>query len=212
VTQPASLVITLNSIRRSNVGKMITKRFIPLLIVLAVVLSSTAVFAKMKMKQPPPPNGEALTGTLYLFQKTPVPEMNAPWPIVQGGSWGHMRYNLWGDDFNFIFQGHKLQPETSYTLIYYSDPWPGTNLICLGSGTANGGSNLNIIGFDVDIQTSLPAEYDANYVPMPPSGAVGAKIWLVLSNDVDCVNRQMIGWNPDSYLFEYNLINFEYRP
>jgi hypothetical protein len=186
--------------------KIITKRLIPLLVALAVILSSTLVFAKKN--QSPPPNGEVRTGTVYLFQKTAA---EGPWPIVEGGSWGDMKYNLWGDKFNFMFQGRKLQSRTDYTLIYYPDPWPGTNLICLGSGVSNGGGNLNIFDFEFDIGTSLPAEYDANYMPISPSGAVGAKIWLVLSSDVDCVNRQMTGWNPDSYLFEYNLINFELR-
>ncbi|MBE0427896.1 MAG: hypothetical protein IBX72_14780 [Nitrospirae bacterium] len=189
--------------------KIITKRFISLFIALAVILSSTLVFAKKN--QTPPPNGEARTGTLYLFQKTSA---EGPWPIVEGGSWGNMKYNLWGDKFNFMFQGRKLQPGMSYTLIYYPDPWPGTGLICLGSGVANRGGNLNIFDFDFDIGTSLPADYDANYTPLFPSGAVGAKIWLVLSSDVVCDGdeREMTGWNPDSYLFEYNLINFEFRP
>ena len=186
--------------------KIIMKRFIFLFVAFAVILSSTLVFAKKN--QTPPPNGEARTGTLYLFQKT---SDEGPWPIVQGGAWGDMKYNLWGDKFNFMLQGRKLQPGMSYTLIYYPDPWPGTNLFCLGSGVANGGGNLNIFDFDFDIGTSLPAVYDANYTPIAPSGAVGAKIWLVLSSDVDCSSRYMIGWNPDQYLFEYNLINFELR-
>ena len=37
----------------------------------------------------------------------------------------------------------------------------------------------------------------------------GAKIWLVLSSDVDCDMAYMIGWNPTEYLFEYDLINFD---
>jgi hypothetical protein len=36
-----------------------------------------------------------------------------------------------------------------------------------------------------------------------------AKIWLVLSSDVDCENAKMIGWNPTAYLFEYDLITFD---
>ena len=59
--------------------------------------------------------------------------------------------------------------------------------------------------------TSLPARGDANFAAVYPSGAVGAKLWLVLSSDVDCNARQMIQWNPEKYLFEFNLINFEYR-
>ena len=46
----------------------------------------------------------------------------------------------------------------------------------------------------------MPAEYDINE---------GAKIWLILSSDVDCENSKMIGWNPTEYLFEHNLIYYE---
>ena len=128
----------------------------------AVVFSSALAVAKPG--QQPPPNGEVRTGNLYLFQKTAADE--GPWPIVQGGSWGNLRYNLWGEDFNFIFKGRNLARGTGYTLIYYPDPWPGNGLICLGSGVANGGGNLSISDFDFDIGTSLPADYDANYSPI----------------------------------------------
>jgi hypothetical protein len=109
-------------------------------------------------------------------------------------------------------------------LIYYPDPWPGKGLICLGSGQANPAGILTIVDQDFGIRTSLPAKYDENWAPIFPSGAVGAKIWLVLSSDVDCRDEEltptpvngiripattMLGWNPHSYLFEYTLINFE---
>jgi hypothetical protein len=32
--------------------------------------------------------------------------------------------------------------------------------------------------------------------------------WLILSSDLDCTAKKMIGWNPTEYLFEYNLIRF----
>jgi hypothetical protein len=158
-----------------------------------------------------------------------------PWPIFpDDGMWGRLNYNLWGDTFKFSFSGRGLPPETDYTLIYYPDKWPGNGLICLGSGATtpawdkgkslgksghgghgsskHKGGNLNIHG-NVEMDTSLPAEYDANFKPMDPSGAVGAKIWLVLSDDVQCSNGpQMLNWNPTEYLFEYNLIVFEHRP
>ena len=187
--------------------EIIIKRFLFLFVAFTVVFSTALAIAKPS--QQPPPNGETRTGTLYLFQKTAAEQ--GPWPIVQGGSWGDLKYSLWGKTFNFMLKGRNLSPGTSYTLIYYADPWPGDGLICLGSGVANGGGNLNISNFNFDIGTSLPADYDANYNPVYPSGAVGAKIWLVLSDDVDCGNQYMIGWNPDQYLFEYNLINFELR-
>jgi len=49
---------------------------------------------------------------------------------------------------------------------------------------------------------SIPKEYDDNYEK-------GAKVWLVLSSDVDFDDQQMIGWNPSEYLFEYDLISYE---
>jgi hypothetical protein len=183
-----------------------------------MIFSSTLVFSDSIHSSSP--NGEARMGVVYLFQKT-EPTEGGPWPIVQGGAWGMMRYTLWGETFNFHFKGRKLQPGVSYTLIYYPDPWPGNNLICLGSGVANEDGNIRIADHNFDIQTSLPApDVDANFAPVYPSGAVGAKIWLVLSSDVDCegdeqveppIDPQMTGWNPDQYLFEYNLINFEYQ-
>lgn len=161
----------------------------------------------------PPPNGEERSGVLYLFEKTPLPAdpQSGPWPIVQGGAWGILRHNLWGEDFRFDFHGRNLGPHTEYTLIYYPDPWPGAGLICFAAGRSTAAGNLSMADFDFEIGTSLPAQGDANFSANYPSGAVGAKIWLVLSSDVDCNARQMIDWKPAKYLFEFNLINFEHR-
>lgn len=172
------------------------------------------------------PPGSNKIGILYLVEKTPLSntEKVGPWPIVPNGAWGKMSYSLWGPTFDFVFHGRRLVPDQDYTLVYYPDPWPGEQLICLGNARANKGGNLLIKGRQA-INTSLPADYDANWTPCGDgapveciSGAVGAKIWLVLSSDVDCVGDenvdppvppQMIGWNPTEYLFEYNLINFQ---
>ena len=171
-------------------------------------------------------------GRLFLFQKcddSGCPTIQGPWPILPGTNRsGKLEYSLWGDKFKFSFSGHGLTPAANYTLIYYPDPWPGVSgLICLGSGQSTPdkppkgkgkgkseqkGGNIEIHG-KADIKTSLPAFYDANYKPTSSSGAVGAKIWLVLTDDVQCTEKpQMVKWNPASYLFEYNLIVFEYRP
>ncbi len=191
--------------------------------ILAILLTVTPSFADN-------PPGSNKVGILYLFEKTPLQSTGlpvGPWPIVPDGAWGSMSYNLWGPAFDFVFHGRRLVPGGEYTLIYYPDDWPGENLICLGSGMANGGGNILIKGRKA-IGTSLPADYDANWTPCGQgdptaclSGAVGAKIWLVLSSDVDCVGDkdkqppippQMTGWNPTEYLFEYNLINFQFVP
>jgi len=91
-----------------------------------------------------------------------------------------------------------LEVDAEYTLIYYPDPWPGTGLICLGSGMADEEGNVHIAN---SLNTgSLPTEADENE---------GAKIWLVPSSCVDCEARVWVGgWNPTEYLFEYDLITF----
>ena len=127
-----------------------------------------------------------------------------------------MTYNLSGANFNFVFDGHKLVPQGDYTLIYYPDllpanPWPRTGVICLGSDIANNGGNVHIAAA-VDTGSNLPAAYDTNSTMNADYGKAGAKIWLVESSAVDCGTGVMSGWNPTEYLFEGDLINFEYMP
>ena len=91
-----------------------------------------------------------------------------------------------------------MEPRVDYTLIYYPDPWPGEGLICFGSAAARGNGKVQIKAI-VDMST-FPNE--------------GAKIWLVLSDDVACGDPdanppepgEMIGWNPTEYLFEHDLM------
>jgi hypothetical protein len=162
---------------------------------------------------------ETKVGNLFLFQKCDdlgCPTEAGPWPILPTGRWGQLKYNLLGDKFKFSFEGKKLARNTAYTLIYYPDPWPGDNLICLGSRKSSSAGNLQING-SREILTGLPIPDDANFLPQGTSGAVGAKIWLVRSADVDCVGSsteppRMTGWTPQDYLFEGNLIVYQYQP
>ena len=144
--------------------------------------------------------GSSNNGHLYVFEKNP-----ADWTIVEGGAWGKMLYNQSGPTLDFVFNGHRLNTGQEYTLIYYPDPWPGNNLVCFGSGTAD------LLG-DVTIKENkailedLPLASDDNF-------GTGAKIWLVLPADVNCPNRTMSGWTPGDYLFEYNLfLTYTYSP
>lgn len=141
-------------------------------------------------------SGKSNVAHLYLCEK------NETWDIVENGSWGKMKYLINGPEFRFVFNGHGLEPNWNYTLIYYPDPWPGINLSCLGMGKADVDGNIHIKE-SIDIG-DLPNESDENFPD-------GAKIWLVVSEDVDCVNRYMIGWQPQEYLFEHNLINYLYN-
>jgi hypothetical protein len=166
------------------------------IIALAVFIAAPAVFADHPARKVP--NGQAgnsNTAHLYLYEKDPT-----TWEIVDKGAWGKMRYRLAGEMFDFVFNGHKLEAGMMYSLIYYPDPWPGNGLICIGSAMADDEGNVHLEG--LADTGDLPADYDDNYM-------VGAKIWLVLSADVDCDMQYMIGWNPAEYLFEYDLITFD---
>lgn len=176
------------------------KKLILLLMVCAVAVS--LVTASAVMAAGPEKGARGLKGQagnsnvafIELWEKD-----TSTWEIIADGAWGKMKYNLAGPTFNFVFNGHGLEAGSAYTLIYYQDPWPGSDLICLGDGTVNDYGDIHIMG-SVDTG-DLPAEKDGNYPD-------GAKIWLVLSDDVDCENQYMTGWNPSEYLFEYDLITF----
>ena len=145
--------------------------------------------------------GKSNIGHLYLYEK------DSDWNIVEEPSWGKMKYNLSGDELKFVFNGHDfvydLETEQSYSLIYYPDPWPGDagdGLIILGEGTVNEEGNVHIMG-----------SIDTGDLPYPEDENEGAKIWLVLSDDLPSdaeTNPYWDAWNPESYLFEYDLINF----
>lgn len=79
--------------------------------------------------------------------------------------------------------------------------------MCLGSGTADTNGNLHIEGNYPGL-CDLPNPFIDENSPM-------AKIWLVLSGDVDCDSRMFKSdingnyfWNPGDYLFESNLIKY----
>jgi len=137
--------------------------------------------------------GKSNIAHLYLHEKYPD-----TWEIVEDGAWGKMKYNLSGSEFDFVFNGHDLEPGFDYTLIYYPDPWPGSGLICLGNGTVNEEGDIHIA-----------ESVDTGDLPIATDENLGAKIWLVLSDDVDCENAEMIGWTPIEYLFEYDVITFD---
>ena len=90
-----------------------------------------------------------------------------------------------------------LHPKTTYSVIYYSDPWNGTGgrellrFTSVNNGRGQGSTT-------VSTWQSIPYATDANY-------PVGGKIWLVPSSDYS--GGQMIAWNPTNYLFETGLVN-----
>ena len=143
--------------------------------------------------------------TLMLYEKNP-----STWDIVPDGAYGEMLYGTERPTFCFSLCAWGLQPNQDYTLIYYPDPkpqdpqWPPSGVICLGEATSDQHGRLQLqVQYTDDLNIGdLPKEYDDNY-------PTGAKIWLVLSSDVDCGNQTMTAWNPTEYLFENNLITYD---
>lgn len=135
---------------------------------------------------------------LYLYEKDP-----STWEIVEDGARGKLRYNLCGAEFEYGFNGHGLEANTNYSLIYYPEPqttWPW-GVTVIDGGMTNNGGNINLAG-SVDLGMDLTGPAD----PYNPEG--GAKIWLVLTADINA-SSQLAGWNPAEYLFENNLIKYD---
>jgi len=176
------------------------KKRILIALVVVLALAATASMVWAKGGGPTGPSGKSNVGHLYLREKDP-----ATWEIVEHGAWGKMKYKLSGPAFDFVFNGHELNPGGDYTLIYYPDydggnPWPRVDIRCLAHGAANEEGNIHLAEA-VELNSNLPMSYDYN---------TGAKIWLVESSAVECEpTNTMSGWNPTEYLFEYDLINYE---
>ena len=142
--------------------------------------------------------------TVYLYEKNPE-----TWEVIGNGAVAMLKYKPEADKFYFQLMGRKLRPETDYTLIYYPDPWPGNNLICLGSGTSDLEGKLRINGYDCPASPDYSEPQSTGNLPYPPPDDEneGAKLWLVLSADVDC-GVKMTNWRPEEYLFEMVWIFF----
>lgn len=150
------------------------------------------------------PNNES--GDLYLYAKD-----SSTWEVIEGVGRAKMHYSSEGTVFEYELAGFNLKSETDYSLIYYPDPWPGNGLICLGEGKSYEGGKLYMK--DSKDTGDLPRIYDWNHPDNEGESTTtrdgGAKIWLVLSSDVDCISQKMTGWNPSEYLFEDETIVFD---
>lgn len=153
---------------------------IAIIVLALVLLLGLGAMPVMAAKGDTPANDEPFT--LYLYEK------DVDWNIVWDGAWGKMSFELDGATLDFVFNGHKLDKKTDYSLIYYPEPqttWPHPVEV-IASGTSNGGGNIHLAG-SADLGVSS-----------------GIKIWLVLSDDI--VNGKLSGWNPTEYLLEHNSI------
>lgn len=159
------------------------------LVVFLIAMTAIPAIAQDGEPKAPPRtrvHGKSNVGHLLLVKKT-----QDPWNPIWPEAFGVLKYNRWGPEFEYHFNGHKLQPDTDYSLIYYPEPqttwpWPVT---VIDSGMSDLDGNIHLkdsFNFNMDLNDD--------------------KIWLVLSGDI--VEGSLSGWNPDAYLFEYDLISY----
>jgi len=152
---------------------------------------------------------------------------------------GYLIYEQSSSDFNFCLKAEKLETSTEYSLIYYVDQpdrfdawggvYPSKTIISLRSGEDFESYHITnkmvfTIG-EVAIGHSLPhPDYDTNAytvnhdyrgAPNYYKYGTGAKMWLIPNTDlnddpVKNSNEVIVkSWNPDDYLFEDGLVNYE---
>lgn len=153
--------------------------------------------------------------TVELRAKNP-----ADWTVV-GDAKGTLTYNLVSPTFEYEFEATGLTVG-SYSLIYYADKqdrfveWGGDNPGALiAEFTTDDEGNISEEGSQ-NLAMNLPHANDwngsaeANYCDEDGYDLCrGAKIWLVPSISYDVSGKKLIGWNPESYLFETDLITYD---
>ncbi len=163
----------------------------------------------------------------YLGTRTLVLEdKDSNWNVIPDMMQGTLTYNTTGQSFTGTFEADGLAVITDYALIYYADKdprfqeWGGANpgaviaiLLSNGSGSINAAINT-------DLNMDLPSSPDWNINPSPNycdgnngkddyNTCAGAKIWLVPTSDLTGgSNLPLVSWNPSTYLFETDLINY----
>ena len=92
------------------------------------------------------------------------------WTLTRNAPRGKMKYNMWGETFNFTFKGIKLSPNTAYTLLYYNESGV-SDIIQLGEGVTD---RRGRVYFENSVDTcSMPAgdddltEYGARILLVP---------------------------------------------
>ena len=195
------------------------KKVLFVLVVAALVLAlPTAVLAAKPDKGLKGLMGQAGNSNVAFVE---LWEKDANWEIVEEGAWGKLKYNLEGPTFDFVFNGHGLEIDTEYSLIYYADTedryvdWGGDNPGALiASGSSNEWGDIHLMG-PVELDIDLPHLDDANgyyydYTQAPDyyDNGTGAKIWLVPSDCYDAGAKKVDTWSPTRFLFETDLITY----
>lgn len=126
-------------------------------------------------------------------------------PITGDGIYGILSYDCKAQKFNYTFEAYGLTPSTNYSLIYYADPWPGSNGVLIATFTTDAYGDIAPTSGSVELNMDIPNPSDANYPDH-------AKIWLVPSSDYSTTtpgtSGSMGAWHPDNYLFDMRPMNY----
>ena len=179
-----------------------------IILISILALSLISIVPVLAAKPENKPNKAATNGLskgkndhLYLYEKDPE-----TWEIEEEPAWAKMNINTNND--KFVFNAHKLEPETEYALICYKEDWPGTGSLILGNATSDENGNVHIKG-TINYDDLPVSQYDTD--GDQEMDTEGTKIWLVLASDIQRAEvmeeTEMTAWQPMEYLFEFDLIN-----
>jgi len=151
------------------------------------------------------PDGDGITTTIYQvpeFTTLALNNKDSSWDEIDGDNIeGTLVFETMKTTFDYSLDATGLATSTDYCLIYYADPWAGDHPgAWIGTVTTDGSGVISTTG-SKNLAMNLPSEPDENYLD-------GAKIWLVLASDYDTNTQEMTAWNPDSYLFEHELVAY----
>lgn len=134
------------------------------------------------------------TDVLHMY----LTDENGNWALTHDAPKGKLKYNLWGDMFDFSFKGIKLTPDTDYTLVYYwKNAYETYDFLVLGDGLTDHSGHIY---FENTLDTcSMPSSYDS-------SSDFGARILLVPSDSIE--NNEFIYLNQETDLEGSHLIRF----
>jgi predicted ribosomally synthesized peptide with SipW-like signal peptide len=143
---------------------------------------------------------QQLEGTQLVMENKVKAQPGEPSVVQFGdGMVGYLDYQTVGSKFNYTFSATGLQAGTSYSLIYYADPWAGNHPGALIATFLTDGGGIASTSGSVNLNMDLPAVGDDNLL-------LGAKIWLVPTADYNAGTKSMTAYNEPLYLFETYLI------
>ena len=140
--------------------------------------------------------------------------------ISNDGTKATLKYDLVSSEFKYDLEATGLTPNTEYVLIYYADQqdkfvnWGGDNPGALIRKVTTDENGYILTSGSKEISMNLPHtddwNLDADYSVAPDFYRLhsGAKIWLVPKDDYGETEKELTAWNPTTYLFETDMIDY----